>query len=191
MRLTTLASLLLALPLAATAADHPPRGDRPGPPPGGDHQGPPPGGDQGGERRGPPIGNMLERAENFLAYADGKDGDKEVEERWAKWEEKFKADRPEEFKKMDTDGDGKISRAEARAAIEKMFAMLKEKAPDLFAKIDTNGDGKISREEAAAAREQFRKDHPPGDKPPGDKPPGGGEPGADPEQERRRRGEGK
>jgi hypothetical protein len=188
MRLTTtLATLLLALPIAATAADHPPRGDRPGPPPGGD---------QGGQRQGPPIGNMLERVETFLGYADSKDGDKEVEERWAKWEEKFKADRPEEFKKMDTDGDGKISRAEARAAIEKMFAMLKEKQPELFAKIDTNSDGKISREEAAAAREQFRKDHPPGDHPPGDRPPragegANGEPGADPEQERRRRGEGK
>ena len=49
------------------------------------------------------------------------------------------------FKRMDTDGDGKVSRAEAMAAAEAAFA-----------RADTNGDGFITPEEAQAARKSHR-----------------------------------
>ncbi len=53
---------------------------------------------------------------------------------------------PEEmFKKLDTDGDGKISKEEADKAEHKM---IKEH----FAEIDTNGDGYISKDEFKAFR---------------------------------------
>ena len=55
------------------------------------------------------------------------------------------------WKKVDTDGDGKISRDEANA-----------NAPHLaqnFDKIDTDHDGTISREELRAAREAMRERH--------------------------------
>ena len=141
-------ALLLALPMGAMAVEnqHPPGGEA-------------------GPRQGPPLGMLLERLEKLDAFIDSKEGDKDVEEAWAKWQAALKEKRPEEFKKLDSDNDGKISRDEARAAADKFQATLKEKAPEMFAKIDANGDGKISREEANAARERARKEHPEGDKP--------------------------
>ena len=49
------------------------------------------------------------------------------------------------FKRMDTNGDGKVSRAEALAAAEAVFA-----------RADANGDGFITQEEVAAARKSHR-----------------------------------
>jgi hypothetical protein len=49
------------------------------------------------------------------------------------------------LKRMDTDQDGKVSRAEALAAAETMFA-----------RADANGDGFITQEEAAAVRKSHR-----------------------------------
>jgi hypothetical protein len=132
--LIPVASLLLALPAVAE-----------------EHQKP------NGDARHEAPGYLLERLIQLEAYADGTS--KEVDEKFTAAMEKLKERNPEEFKKFDTDGDGKVSRDEARAAIERFTALLKEKAPELFAKIDTNGDGKLSADELKAAREKLREDH--------------------------------
>ena len=117
-----------------------------------------------------------------------RDGDaKLTEEQKAKIRERIegiKEKHPELFKKIDTDGDGKISPEEMHAAREKLeefrengdhkptdeqkeairerLENMKEKHPELFKRIDKNGDGKISPEEMHDAREmieQHRKDN--------------------------------
>jgi hypothetical protein len=64
----------------------------------------------------------------------------------------FKAKRQEMaaawFKKVDTDGDGRISKAEAQAGAPRLVAH--------FEKIDTNGDGFLTPEELAAAHAHHR-----------------------------------
>ncbi|CAH9014273.1 EF-hand domain-containing protein [Candidatus Nitrosacidococcus sp. I8] len=52
------------------------------------------------------------------------------------------------FSKMDTDGDGKISKGEAQAA-----------AAARFDKVDTNKDGYVTKDEAAAAAKEMKKKH--------------------------------
>ena len=54
-----------------------------------------------------------------------------------------KRDPEELFKKLDTDGDGKISKDEADKSEHKMIK-------DHFSEIDTNSDGYISKEEFKA-----------------------------------------
>jgi len=53
------------------------------------------------------------------------------------------AQRAEHWKRLDTDGDGKISKAEAQANAPRLF--------EHFAEIDTNGDGFLSPGELKAA----------------------------------------
>jgi Ca2+-binding EF-hand superfamily protein len=63
------------------------------------------------------------------------------------------------FKKADTDGDGKISKAEMQAAAPK-----DGKGPnvdELFSKVDTDGDGYITDTEDKAAAEKMQKAGPP------------------------------
>lgn len=50
------------------------------------------------------------------------------------------------FEKLDTDGDGKVTKAEFEA-----FHAEK------FTKMDADGDGVVTKEEAAAAREKFKE----------------------------------
>jgi hypothetical protein len=157
MRLSrTILAILVALPFGAMAEEHQ-HGDG--------------NSDNGGRHGGGSSGMMLERLDQIASILESKDGDKDAAEKLAKWEESLK-DKPE-FKKIDTNGDGHISRDEARAAFERFEAMLKERQPDIFAKIDTNGDGKLSRDELHAALERFRQDHPPGERKHGDD--GGGD----------------
>jgi hypothetical protein len=96
---------------------------------------------------------LLERIEQFALAASGKE-----EKRVEKWEEGFKNGHPDAFKQWDTNGDGKISADEAKAAVTKLTAMLKEKFPDAFKVADSNGDGTISEEEAKAAHEKLAKE---------------------------------
>ena len=56
--------------------------------------------------------------------------------------------RAEHWKKLDTDGDGKISKVEAQANAPRLF--------EHFDQIDANGDGFITPEELAAAHRQHR-----------------------------------
>jgi Ca2+-binding EF-hand superfamily protein len=83
------------------------------------------------------------------ANGDGSIDQAEIEKARAEWRQRMnkpvKADAEADaqgkkhrgfMQRMDTDGDGKISRAEFAAAGEKMFARL-----------DKNGDGKISKDE--------------------------------------------
>jgi Ca2+-binding EF-hand superfamily protein len=55
----------------------------------------------------------------------------------------------ERFKKLDTDGDGKVSLAEAKANAPRLA--------EHFSEIDTNGDGFITPEEMKAAHERHGK----------------------------------
>lgn len=52
------------------------------------------------------------------------------------------------LKKIDTDGDGKMSRAEFLAHAEQRFA-----------KMDSDGDGFVTKEEGKAAHKKMRKEH--------------------------------
>jgi EF hand len=61
------------------------------------------------------------------------------------------------LKKMDTDGDGLISRAEYDAAGKQMA----DQRAKFFEMADTNKDGKLSRDEMSALRQQHRRGPPP------------------------------
>ena len=67
------------------------------------------------------------------------DGDTNAQEK----KDPPKRDREGFFKKLDTDGDGKISKDEADKSEHKMIK-------DHFSEIDTNSDGYISKEEFKA-----------------------------------------
>ena len=54
---------------------------------------------------------------------------------------------------LDTDGDGKISKAEFETAQAERKTKRSERKAEMFKKLDTNGDGTISQEEWDAAKE--------------------------------------
>lgn len=62
------------------------------------------------------------------------------------------------FSKLDTDGDGSISKTEFEKALGKA-GVNTSSADALFAKLDTNGDGKISQSELTKARGGHRHHH--------------------------------
>jgi hypothetical protein len=77
--------------------------------------------------------------------------------------EAMEAMRQNRFKKIDQDGDGKISKNELKAGMPS-----KGNGPsveDIFSKVDTNQDGMIDQTEDKAAFEQMRKNPPPGGPP--------------------------
>jgi Ca2+-binding EF-hand superfamily protein len=75
------------------------------------------------------------------------------------------------FTKMDTDGDGKVSKSEFEAMAAKRKTENSDsttdstsntgQADDMFSKIDTDGDGSISQEEDEAWQAQMQKNGPP------------------------------
>lgn len=83
-------------------------------------------------------------ARNFDAIDANRDNQVTVEELRAF----HKAQRAEHWKHLDSDGDGKVSKAEAQANAPRLFAH--------FAEIDANGDGFITVEELKAAHAQHR-----------------------------------
>ena len=85
-------------------------------------------------------------AAQFDALDTNKDGQLSPEELRAHHQAmraQHEAKRAERWKKVDTDGDGRISKAEAQANAPRMF--------EHFDQIDTNKDGFISQEEMKAA----------------------------------------
>jgi Ca2+-binding EF-hand superfamily protein len=77
--------------------------------------------------------------------------------------EAMEAMRQNRFKKIDQDGDGKISKDELKAGMPQ-----NGKGPsvdDIFSKVDTNQDSVIDEAEDKAAFEQMRKNPPPGGPP--------------------------
>lgn len=57
--------------------------------------------------------------------------------------------------KFDTDGDGKLTGDERKAAMEAGKEKMKERRAAMLAKFDTDGDGELSKEEREAARAAF------------------------------------
>ncbi|CAB1274190.1 EF-hand domain-containing protein [Candidatus Nitrosacidococcus tergens] len=82
------------------------------------------------------FGGALSLIFSISAFADS-----DKESRHEKHMEKM-------FSKMDTDGDGKISKQEAQAA-----------ATARFDKVDANKDGYVTKDEAAAAAKEMKKKH--------------------------------
>ncbi len=93
---------------------------------------------------------LIERLDRL--GGDGKEGDEAL----AAWAARIKEKRPDEFAKLDADGDGTISPAEAKAARDHAEALLKDNFPELFARFDTDHDGHLSHSEVQAARESLR-----------------------------------
>ena len=79
-------------------------------------------------------------AKNFDAIDANRDGQVTSDELRAF----HQAQRAEHWKKLDTDGDGKVSKAEAQANAPRLF--------EHFSKLDANGDGFLSPEELKAAK---------------------------------------
>ena len=79
-------------------------------------------------------------AKNFDAIDTNRDGQVTSEELRAF----HKQQRAEHWKRLDTDGDGRISKAEAQANAPRLF--------EHFAQVDTNGDGFLTPDELKAAR---------------------------------------
>jgi Ca2+-binding EF-hand superfamily protein len=82
-------------------------------------------------------------AKHFDEIDANHDGQATMDELRAFHQARRAAEMAAHFKKMDTDGDGRISKAEAQANAPRLFAH--------FDKIDANGDGFITPEELAAA----------------------------------------
>ncbi len=66
------------------------------------------------------------------------------------------AHHPEAVKRLDTNGDGRVSPEEFRQAQQ----VWQEKRADRLKKIDQNGDGKLEPAERQAARQQWLANHP-------------------------------
>jgi Ca2+-binding EF-hand superfamily protein len=79
-------------------------------------------------------------AKNFDAIDANKDGQVTREEMRAYHEQQ----RGAHWKRLDTDGDGRISKAEAQANAPRLF--------EHFTQVDANGDGFVTPEEMKAAR---------------------------------------
>ena len=79
-------------------------------------------------------------AKNFDAIDANRDGQVTADELRAF----HKSQRGEHWKRLDTDGDGRISKAEAQANAPRLS--------ERFAEIDANGDGFVTPEEMKAAR---------------------------------------
>ena len=125
-----------------------------------------------GAKHGPGAGHMAERLKaadtngdglisrdeakalpmllkNFDQIDTNRDGQLSGDELRAFHQQHRAAMAAEHFKRLDTDGDGKVSKAEAQANAPRLFAH--------FDKIDANGDGFITPEELRAAHEQHRR----------------------------------
>ena len=79
-------------------------------------------------------------AKNFDAIDANRDGQVTGEELRAF----HKSQRAEHWKRLDTDGDGRVSKAEAQANAPRLF--------EHFNQLDANGDGFLTPEEMKAAR---------------------------------------
>jgi Ca2+-binding EF-hand superfamily protein len=66
---------------------------------------------------------------------------------------------PEILAKFDTDGDGKLSEDERKAAMEARKGKMEEQRKAMIAKFDKDGDGKLDEEERKAAREAMKARH--------------------------------
>ncbi|MFM2242137.1 MAG: hypothetical protein RLZ97_992 [Verrucomicrobiota bacterium] len=66
---------------------------------------------------------------------------------------------PEVIAKFDTDGDGKLSEDERKAAREAFRAEAEKRREAMLAKYDTDGDGKLSEDERATLQADMKARH--------------------------------
>jgi len=62
--------------------------------------------------------------------------------------------------KLDTNGDGRVSREEFIAGMEKREAWIKANKPELYKKLDVDGDGNLSAKDRQALHERWQQNHP-------------------------------
>ena len=87
-------------------------------------------------------------AQNFDAIDANKDGQVTTDEMRAFHQQRHAAHSAERFKKLDTDGDGRISKGEA-AGSPRLTAH--------FGELDVNGDGFVTPEEMKAAKQRHAR----------------------------------
>lgn len=67
---------------------------------------------------------------------------------------------PELAAKLDANGDGRVSREEFIAGMEKREAWIKANKPELYKKLDVDGDGNISAKDRQALHQRWQQNHP-------------------------------
>ncbi len=67
---------------------------------------------------------------------------------------------PELAAKLDANGDGRVSREEFIAGMEKREAWIKANKSELYKKLDVDGDGNLSAKDRQALHERWQQNHP-------------------------------
>jgi hypothetical protein len=67
---------------------------------------------------------------------------------------------PELAAKLDANGDGRVSREEFIAGMEKREAWIKANKPELYKKLDVDGDGNLTGKDRQVLHERWQQNHP-------------------------------
>ena len=67
---------------------------------------------------------------------------------------------PELAAKLDANGDGRVSREELIAGMEKREAWIKANRPELYKKLDVDGDGNVTAKDRQVLHDRWQQNHP-------------------------------